>query len=69
MAEYSPFGLSVKTKLLGPPVRTQAWLCKEVNKDTGLKIDGAYLSRILTGQRNSPTVTASIRKILDIPAP
>ena len=26
MAEYTGFGLAVKTKLLGPPTRTQAWL-------------------------------------------
>lgn len=65
MAEYTPFGLEVKTKLLKLP-RTQKWLAEEVNRDTGLKIDGAYVSNILTGAKKSDRVTASIRKILDI---
>lgn len=67
MAEYSPFGRAVKTKLLGPPVRTQEWLISEVNKDTGLKVDSAYMSKILTGKRTPKKVIASIRKILDLP--
>lgn len=67
MAEYSPFGLAVRTKLLGLSVRTQEWLIGEVNKDTGLKVDNAYMSKILTGKRTSEKVIASIRKILDVP--
>lgn len=66
MAEYSAFGLAVKTKLLGPPARTQEWLRKEVSRDTGLKIDSAYMSKILSGQRNPPRVIDSICRILDI---
>lgn len=68
MAEYTPLGLAVKTKLLGPPVRTQEWLCAEVNKDTGLRVDSAYMSKILTGQRRAQKVVASICKILSIEA-
>ncbi|MBC5580901.1 XRE family transcriptional regulator [Anaerofilum sp. BX8] len=68
MAEYTTFGLVVKTKLLGPPVRTQEWLCAAVNADTGLKIDSAYMSKILTGQRTSARVAQSICKILGIEA-
>lgn len=41
MAEYTPFGLAVKTKLLAPP-RTQEWLVSEINKDTGMNVDSAY---------------------------
>ena len=67
MAEYSAFGLAVKTKLLGPPTKTQAWLCGEVTRETGLKVDSAYMSKILSGQRNPPKIIASIRRILDIP--
>ena len=38
MAEYTGFGLAVKTKLLGPPTRTQAWLVDEVRTATGLYV-------------------------------
>lgn len=68
MAEYTAFGLEVKTKLLGPPSRTQSWLADQVSKSTGMYVDPAYLSRILTGQRNAPKVVQAIRDILDIPA-
>lgn len=66
MAEYTGFGLAVKTKLLGPPTRTQAWLVDEVRTATGLYVDDAYISKILTGQRNAPRVVAAIREILEI---
>lgn len=67
MAEYTDFGRSVKQKLDEAPRRTGTWLCAEVRKDTGLYVDSAYLSKILTGHRNPPKVIASIRKILDLP--
>ena len=68
MAEYTAFGLAVKTKLLDPP-RTQEWLVNEINKDTGMKVDSPYVSKILKGVRKSERVTASICRILDIPTP
>lgn len=68
MAEYTPFGLEVKTKLLNPP-RTQQWLVSEINKDTGMSVDSAYVSKILKGVRKSERVTASICRILDISQP
>lgn len=67
MSEYTPFGLAVKTKLIGPPKRTQTWLVNEIKKVTGLYCDDAYLSNILTGQRNAPKITQAIREILDLP--
>lgn len=67
MAEYTRFGLAVKTKLLGPPAKTQAQLAKEVSALTGLYVDDAYLSKILTGQRNAPKITQAIREILELP--
>lgn len=66
MAEYTGFGLEVKTKLLGPPNRTQAWLAEQVSIATGLRVDSAYLSKILTGQRNAPKVVQAIREILEL---
>lgn len=68
MAEYTPFGLAVKTKLLDPP-RTQEWLAAEINKDTGMSVDSPYISKILKGVRKSERVTESICRILDIPNP
>ncbi len=67
MAEYTGFGLAVKTKLLGPPSRTQAWLADEVKKVTGLYVDDAYISKILTGQRGAPKIVQAIRGILELP--
>lgn len=67
MAEYTDFGLEVKTKLLGPPNRTQTWLADQVSKATGMYVDPAYISRILTGQRKAPKIVEAIRDILDIP--
>lgn len=65
MAEYTEFGLEVKTKLLGPPNRTQVWLAEQVSITTGMYVDSAYISKILTGQRKSPRVIQAIRDILD----
>lgn len=67
MAEYTRFGLAVKTKLLGPPTRTQAWLADKVKMATGLYVDDAYISKILTGQRNAPKIVQAIREILELP--
>lgn len=67
MAEYTGFGLAVKTKLLGPPTRTQAWLVEEVRAATGLYVDDAYISKILTGQRTAPKIVQAIRDVLELP--
>ena len=67
MANYTDFGLSVKAKLLGPPTRTQTWLVGEVRKATGLYVDNAYLSKILTGQRKAPKIVRAVRDVLDLP--
>lgn len=67
MSKYSQFGLEVKTKLLGPPTRTQAWLAEQVREKTGLYVDDAYLSKILTGQRSAPKIVGAIREILNLP--
>lgn len=67
MAEYTRFGLAVKTKLLDHPIRTQTRLAEEVSKKTEMFVDDAYLSKILTGQRNAPKIVEAIKDILDIP--
>ena len=67
MSEYTAFGVAVKTELLGPPAKTQALLAKEVSAKTGLYVDDAYISKILTGQRSAPKVIQAIREILNLP--
>lgn len=67
MAEYTGFGLEVKTRLIKSPVKTQAQLAKQVSERTGLYVDDAYISKILTGQRNAPKIVRAIREILDLP--
>ena len=37
-----------------------------VSKDTGLKVDDAYLSNILSGRRKSEKIISSIKKILEM---
>ena len=65
MSKFTDFGLCVKTKLLQIG-RDQKWLEKEITKKTGLFMDGGYMYKILTGQRNAPKVVETIREILEI---
>ena len=67
MAKYTSSGLAVKAKLLGPPTRTQSWLANEVREVTGLYVDDAYISNILTGHRNAPKIVQAIREVLNMP--
>ena len=65
MAKYTVFGLAVKNKLLELP-NTQAWLASEVSAKSGLKVDSAYLSKILTGKRSSPRVRQAVCDLLGL---
>ena len=65
LSKFSDFGLCVKTKLLQLG-KDQKWLEEAVSKKTGLFVDGGYMYKILTGQRNAPKGVAAIREILDI---
>ena len=65
LSNYTDFGLGVKTKLLQIG-KNQKWLEGQVSSKTGLFVDGGYLYKILTGQRNAPKIVAAIRDILDI---
>ena len=44
----------------------QTWLCREIAARTGLFIDGSYLSKVLSGRRESPKIRAAIRDILGV---
>lgn len=64
-SKITKFGLDVKTKLLQMGV-DQKWLIKAVSDKTGLFVDGSYLYKILTGQRNAPKIVDAICDILSI---
>jgi hypothetical protein len=64
-SKFSNFGLAVKVKLLQIG-KEQKWLEKAVAEKTGLFVDGGYMYKILTGQRNAPKIVAAIREILSI---
>lgn len=65
LSKFSDFGLCVKTELLRQG-KEQKWLEEAVSEKTGLFVDGGYMYKILTGQRNAPKIVAAIREILSI---
>ena len=65
MPKFSAFGLQVKIQLLQTG-KDQKWLEEAVSEKTGLYVDGGYMYKILTGQRNAPKIVAAICEILDI---
>lgn len=65
LSKFTDFGLCVKTKLLQIG-KDQKWLEEAVSKKTGLFVDGAYMYKILTGQRNAPKIVTAIREILSV---
>ena len=61
--KLTDFGLAVRTELLRIG-KNQKWLEQAVSEKTGLFVDGGYMYKILTGQRNAPKVVAAIRETL-----
>lgn len=59
------FSKEVKRRLVDIE-QSQTWLAQMVSKDTGLKVDDAYLSNILSGRRKSEKIISSIKKVLEI---
>ncbi len=64
-SKFTDFGLCVKTKLLQIG-KDQKWLEEVASEKTGLYVDGGYMYKILTGQRNAPKIVAAICEILSI---
>lgn len=64
-SKFTDFGLCVKTELLRMG-KEQKWLEETVSEKTGLFVDGGYMYKILTGQRNAPKIVAAICEILNI---
>jgi hypothetical protein len=67
-SKFTDFGLCVKTELLRTG-KDQKWLETAVSEKTGLYVDGGYMYKILTGQRNAPKIVAAICEILSIDIP
>ena len=63
--KFSDFGLSVKPELLRRG-KEQKWLEEAVSEQTGLYVDGGYMYKILTGQRNAPRIVEAIKEILGL---
>lgn len=66
MAKVCDFGKEIKKRLVDID-ETQEWLISEVARDTGKYFDSGYLHRILRGELATPSIVASIRKILNLP--
>ena len=64
-SKFTDFGLCVKTKLLQMG-KSQKWLEEVISEKTGLFVDGGYMHKILTGQRNAPKIVAAICEMLNI---
>lgn len=64
-SDFCEFGKEVKKRLVDIG-QTQSWLAEEVGKDTGLRVDAAYLSNTLAGRRKSARVVNSIKKVLEM---
>ena len=64
-SKFTDFGLCVKTELLRQG-KSQKWLEETISEMTGLYVDGGYMHKILTGQRNAPKIVAAICEILSI---
>lgn len=64
-SKFTDFGLCVKTELLRQGMN-QKQLEEAVSEKTGLFVDGGYMYKILTGQRNAPKVVAAICEELNI---
>jgi hypothetical protein len=64
-SKFTDFGLCVKTELLRQG-KSQKWLEEAASEKTGLYVDGGYMHKILTGQRNAPKIVAAICELLNI---
>lgn len=64
-SKFTDFGLVVKTELLRTG-KSQKWLEEAVSEKTSLYVDGGYMHKILTGQRNAPKIVDAICEILNI---
>lgn len=59
------YGKKVKCALVEQE-KTMSWLTTKVKEETGYSSDCAYISKIVSGKRSSPTIVKAINKILNI---
>lgn len=62
------FGKRIKKRLIDLEW-SQKLLIEKVREETGLFVDGSYMSRIARGKEMPPKITGAICKILEIEAP
>ena len=65
MTKLCQFGKEIKKRLVDID-KNQEWLILQVRTDTGLYFDSSYLYKVLVGKIATPSIIASICKILDI---
>lgn len=65
MSKICAFGKEIKKRLVDID-ESQEWLIQQVKADTGLFFDSGYLHKILTGKLATPSIVASIQKILHL---
>lgn len=65
MAKHTEFGKMVKKALIDRE-RTGAWLVGQVRERSGMYFDDAYLSKLLSGKKESERLEAVIREILGL---
>ena len=67
MAKLCDFGKEIKKRLVDID-KNQEWLIARVRDDTGLYFYSSYLYKVLVGNIATPSILASICKILGIEA-
>ena len=65
MSNLTDYGKSIKHRLIDMD-KTQKWLQDAVTEKTGLYMDRSYMTKILTGQLETPKIVAAINEILGL---
>ena len=60
---------AVRTEVQLNRGRTITWLAGEVNRETGLRIDGSFINKVLKGRVKSVRTVKAIEKLVGVPAP
>ena len=65
MSNLTAYGKAIKHRLIDMD-KTQKWLQDAVTEKTGLYMDRSYMTKILTGQLETPRIVAAINEILGL---
>lgn len=66
MVPNNEFGKAVKKALIDRD-KNLTWLCNQIELETGLYADRAYLRKIFIGERKAKKIRAAIAEILQLP--